>query len=170
MISTTVNPRLSSSDGLPQRLEALANLRVLDRLVIGVDHRDQTRIRGALNIVLTAQRMQPRTRPADLPGDQRKRDQAARIVGAVGVLRYAHAPKDDCRLGPGVCARDMPQGCGVDAADRRHLFRRKVANMFAQLFEIIGVRLHVLPVVEALLDDRMDQRVQHRDVAAGREA
>jgi len=32
-------------------------------------------------------------------------------------------PEDDALLGPGVGARDMPQGGGVDAAERRHLLR-----------------------------------------------
>ena len=64
----------------------------------------------------------------------------------------------------------MAQGGGVDAADRRHLFRRIVADMLAQFLEILGVRLDVLPVVEVLLDDRVQQRVQQRHVAARVEA
>ena len=39
--------------------------------------------------------MQPGAGPADLAGDERKRNETARVVGAVGVLRYAHAPEDD---------------------------------------------------------------------------
>ena len=105
MISTTVNPRLSSSGRLPQRLEFRPDLRVFDRLVIRKDHRDQPGIRRALHIVLAAQRMEPGARAADLPGDQRQGDQAARVVGAVGVLRDAHAPEDDRRLGARVTAR-----------------------------------------------------------------
>ena len=102
MISTTVSPRLSSSGVCHSALEFRADLRVLDRLVVGVDHRDQAGIGGALHVVLAAQRMQPGAGPADLAGDQRQRDQAARVVGAVDVLRDAHAPEDDRRLGAGV--------------------------------------------------------------------
>ena len=47
---------------------------------------------------------------------------------------------------------------------------RIVADVLAQFFEILGVRLDVLPVVQALLDDRVKQRVQHRDITAGAEA
>ena len=36
--------------------------------------------------------------PADLAGQQRQRDQAARVVGAVHVLAHAHAPRDDRAL------------------------------------------------------------------------
>ena len=156
--------------GLPQLLEFRADLRVLDRLVVGIEHRDQPGIGGALNVVLAAQRVEPGARSAELPGDQRQRDQAARIVGAMDVLRDAHAPEDDRAFGAGVGARDLAQRRGVDAADRRHLFRRIVADMLAQLLEILGVGLDILPSVEALLDDRVHQRVEHRDIAPGLEA
>jgi len=124
-------PALVVERGLPQRLEFRLDLRALDRLVIGIDHRDQPGIGGALDIVLAAQWVEPGARAPDLPGDQRQGDQAARIVGAVDMLRDAHAPEDDRRLGAGVGARDIAQRRGVDAADRRHLFRRIVADMFA---------------------------------------
>ena len=147
MISTTVSPRLSSSGVCHSALEFRADRRVLDRLVIGIDHRDQAGIGGALHVVLAAQRVQAGAGPADLAGDQRQRDQAARVVGAVDVLRDAHAPEDDRRLGAGVSARDLAQGRGVDAADRRHLLRAVVADVLAQRLEILGVRLDILPVV-----------------------
>ncbi len=106
--------------GAPGVLEAGADLRVLDRLVIGEEHRDEAGVGGALHVVLAAQRMQPGAGPADLAGDQRQRDQAARIVGAVGVLRDAHAPEDDRRLCAREFARHGAQHIGLDAADRRH--------------------------------------------------
>ncbi len=51
-----------------------------------------------------------------------------------------------------------------------HLFRRIIADVLAQLLVILGVRLDVLAVGQALLDDRVEQRVQHRHVAPGIEA
>ena len=42
--------------------------------------------------------------------------------------------------------------------------------MLAQFLKILGVRLHVLLVVKALLDNRVKHRVEHRDIAAGAEA
>ena len=140
---------------LPERLELGADIRVLDRLVVGKDHRDEAGVGGALHVVLAAQRMQPGAGTADLPGDHRQRDQAARVVGAVGVLRDAHAPEDDRRAGAGVIARDLAQGRGVDAADRRHLLRAVIADVLAQLVVILGMRLDVLPVGQPLLDDRV---------------
>ncbi len=136
--------------GLPEPLELGADVGVLDRLVVGKDHRDQAGVGGALHVVLAAQRVQPGAGPADLAGDQRQRDQAARVVGAVDVLRNPHAPEDDRRLGAGVGAGDLAQRRGVDAAHLGHLLGRVVLHMLAQRLEILGVRLHVLPVVQAL--------------------
>ena len=102
-----------------------AGLGVLDRLVVGEEHRDQARVGSALHVVLAAQRMQPRAGPADLAADQRQRDQAARVVGAVGVLRHAHAPEDDRALGAGEGAGNVAQHVRLDAADRRHLLGRE---------------------------------------------
>jgi len=99
--------------------------------------------------------MQPGARPADLAGNQGQRDQAAGIVGAVDMLRDAHAPENDRRLGAGVGARHLAQDRGIDAADLRHLFRRIVADVLTQLFEIVGMCLNILPVVEPFFDDRV---------------
>ncbi len=140
---------------LPQPLELAAHIRVLDRLVVGIEHRDQRDIGGALHVVLAAQRVQPGAGPADLAGDQCQRDQAARIVGAVDMLRDAHAPEDDRRFGAGVGPRHLAQGRRVDAADLVHLLRRVVADVFAQRLEVLGMSLDVLPVIEAFLDDRV---------------
>ncbi len=109
----------------PELLEARARLRVVDALVIRKHHRDQARVRRALHVVLPAQRMQPGARASDLAGHQAERDQAARVVGAVHVLRDAHAPQDHrafetsrkgARLrgsSPRVCRRPAPslRGC-----------------------------------------------------------
>ena len=46
-------------------------------LHIGQEHRDETCVRRTLYIVLPAQGMQPRTRPAHMPGHERQADQAA---------------------------------------------------------------------------------------------
>ena len=94
MISTTVRPGLWVERRAPQLLELLARVGVVDALVVGIHHRDQPRVGRALHVVLAAQRMQARAGPADLAGHQRQRDQAARVVGAVDVLRDAHAPED----------------------------------------------------------------------------
>ena len=152
--------------GAPGGLEARAHVGVLDRHVVGEEHRDQSGVGGALHVVLAAQRMEPGAGPSDLAADQRERDQAARIVGAVGVLGDAHAPEDDGGLGARIGARHRAQRVGIDAADRRHLLRRERFDVLGELREAFGVGLDVLLVVELLGDDHVEHGVEHRHVGA----
>ena len=110
--------------------------------------------------------MQPGAGPADLAADQRQRDQAARVVGAVGMLGDAHAPEDDRALSAREGARDLAEHVRLDPADRRHLFRRERPHAFGELVEVLGVGLDVLSVVELLFDDDVQHRVEHRNVGA----
>ena len=166
MISTTVRPALGRQRRAPELLVHAADGRVLHRLVVGEHHRDQAGVGGALHVVLAAQRMQAGAGPADLAGDERQRDQAARVVGAVRVLRDAHAPEDERALGAGVEPRHLADGGGGDAAHRLHLLRREVGHLGLQRLEALGVRLHVLDVDHALGDDDVEHGVEQRHVAA----
>ncbi len=143
-----------------------ADVRILDRLVVGEEHRDQTRVGRALHVVLAAQRMQTRTRTADLAGDERERNETARVVGAVRVLRHAHAPEDDRAFGAGIGARHFTKCVGVDAADRRHFLGRELLDVFLPGVEALDVGLDVLLVVELFLDDHVQHGVEHRNVRA----
>ena len=118
MISTTVRPRSGSSSCRQSFSNGSRRSVRLDRLVVGQEHRDQAGVGGALHVVLAAQRMQPGAGTADLAGDQRQRDQAARIVGAVDVLADAHAPEDDRGARARIDPRHFAQRLGRDAADR----------------------------------------------------
>ena len=69
MISTTVSPGLGSS-GAPHNFSKRARASVVDALVIGEHHRDQSRVGRALHVVLAAQRMEARAGPADLAGHE----------------------------------------------------------------------------------------------------
>src|SRR5215510_788020 len=102
--------------------------------------------------------MKPGAGTSDLAADQGQRDQAARIVGAMGMLRYTHAPEDDGALGAGERARDVAQHVRLDTADRRHLLGRERLHAFGELVEILGVGLDVLLVVELLREDRKSTR------------
>jgi hypothetical protein len=110
--------------------------------------------------------MQPGAGTTDLAADQRQRDQAARVIGAVGVLRHAHAPEDDGALGAGERARDVAKHVRLDTADRRHLLGRERLHAFGELVEILGVGLDVLLIVELIRDDDVEHRIEHRDVGA----
>jgi hypothetical protein len=171
MTSTTVRPGLSSSVPgmqLPGLLEAGFGLRIVDTSGSRVHHRDQAGVRRALHVVLAAQRMQAGAGTADLARHQRQRDQAARIVGAVHVLRHAHAPQDHRALRGRVQARHVAQRLGVDAADRRHQLRA-VAARLARSSSKPMVRLDEALVDQAFGDDHVHHRVQHGDVGVGLE-
>ena len=79
-------PGLGIERFLPERLELTPDVGAVDALVIGIHHRDQADVARALHVVLPAQGMESRSGPSHLPRDQRERDQATRVVGAVHVL------------------------------------------------------------------------------------
>ena len=167
MISTTVRPGSGSSVVCHSVSNRCARLGRVHALVVGIEHRDQPRIRRALHVVLPAQRMQPRAGLADLAGRERQRDQAAGVVGAVHVLRDAHAPEDHRRLRRRVEPRDLADRLRVDAADRRHRFRRELLHVLGERLVAGRAIADERLVDEALLDDDVQHRVEQRDVGVG---
>ena len=123
MISTTVSPGFGSSVAPHSASKLSLRAGVVDAPVVRIHHRDEAGVARALHVVLAAQRMQPGARPPDLPGHHRQRDQAARVVGAVDVLRDAHAPQDHRALRRREQARDLADRRRRDAAHRRHRLR-----------------------------------------------
>ena len=154
---------------LPGAFKLGAHGRVGDVLVVGQHHGDQTRVRGALHVVLATQRVQAGTRAADLAGHQRQRDQAARVVGAVHVLRHTHAPEDHRAFGGGVQAGHIAQCVGVNAADRCHQLGRVAFNVLAQLFVADGAAGNESFVDQTLGHDDVHHRVEHGHVGVGLE-
>ena len=92
MISTTVRPRLGRAS-CPRTRRTAADGGILDRFVVGKEHGDEAGVGGALHVVLAAQGVQASAGSSDLAGDQRQRNQAARIVGTVGVLARCPCPR-----------------------------------------------------------------------------
>src|SRR5919108_2651019 len=78
----------------PELLELGAYRRVIDPLIIGVNHGDKPDIRGPLHVVLAAQWMEPRTASADLAGHKRQGDQTAGVISSMDMLRDPHTPED----------------------------------------------------------------------------
>ena len=113
--------------------------------------------------------MQPGAGPPDMAAHQRQRDQASRVVGAVDVLAYPHAPEDHPRLGPRKGPRHVAQHLGRNAADLGHLLGRKILQMRDLGGEVLGIGLDILPVVQLLLHDHMHDRIQHRHIRPGPE-
>ena len=168
-ISITVRPRCGSSAMSPDFLETPARIRLFHRAVVGIEHRDETGVRSPLNVVLPAQRMQAGAGPAHLAGDQRQGDEAARVVGAVDVLRDPHAPEDHGGPGAGVESRHRAEGFGFNAADLRHGLGRELRHVPSQLLEAVGVGDDVVAIVESLGDDDVEQGVEQRHIGAGLE-
>ena len=163
-------PALRIKGCAPEILVFRACLGIGDRLVVGEEHRDQAGVGRALDVVLPTERVQAGAGAADIAGQQRQRDQAAGIVGAVRVLRDAHAPEDHRAAGGGVAARDPAQRIRVDAADRGHGFRRGVGGAGLQVLEPLGLLRHIVGVIQLFGDDHIDHRIQHRHIASRRKA
>ncbi len=121
--------RLGIECRAPQLFEARERSGIVDALVIRKHHRDQARVRRALHVVLAAQRMQAGAGAADLAGHHAQRDQAARVVGAVDVLRDAHAPQDHRALRFRIQARHRFDRVGRNAAHRRHRLRAVIGDV-----------------------------------------
>ena len=85
------------------------------------------------------------------------------------VLADAHAPEDDRRPRLRVGARDLADRRRVDAADRGHLLGREIDDVPLQLLVILGIAGDILLVGQALGDDRVEHRVEQRNVGAGLE-
>ena len=134
----------------PELFEMGAPPVVVRALVVREHHRDQPGVGGALHVVLAAQGVQAGAGAPGLAAQQGQRDQAARVVRAVGGLRDAHAPEDHRRAGAGEHARHAADLLGGDAAERRHLLRRVGRDVVADQLEILGVGGDVLPVVQPL--------------------
>ena len=154
---------------MPGLLEAPAHFVIDDFLVVGVHHRDQPRIGGALHIVLAPQGVQAGTGSADLPGHQGQRDQAAGVVGAVDMLRNAHAPEDHRGFGTGIKPCDFPDCFGFNAADRCHRLGRVAFDIAAQLIETDRAAGDEVLVDQAFGHDHMHHRVEQGDIGVSLE-
>ena len=65
--------RLGVERRAPEVLEDAPRTGVVDRAIVGVDHRDQAGVGRPLDVVLAAERVQARPGPADLAGQSRAR-------------------------------------------------------------------------------------------------
>src|SRR6185437_13073464 len=129
----------------------------------------QAHVRGALHVVLPAQRVQPGARPAHVPGDRAHRDEAAGVVGAGGVLGDPHAPEDDTgpRLAPG--PGHPPDDVGGHAGDLLGPLRRVVSDVAGQRVVVAGAAGDEAGVDQPQPDHLVHDAVVERDVGAGLE-
>ncbi len=110
--------------------------------------------------------MQTSAGTADLAADQRQRNQTACVVGAMGVLRYAHTPENDGVLRARKAACHFAQRVGRDSTDRLHLLGGEIFHMLSELIKTFDIRLYILLIVEFLTNDDVEHAVEHGDVGA----
>jgi hypothetical protein len=122
-----------------------------------------------LHVVLATQRVQPGAGAPDLTGHQRKRDQAACVVGAVHVLRDAHAPQDHRSLGSREQPGDFADRLRLDATDGCHRFGRITLDVLAQVVVADRAAVDEAFVDQAFRDDDVHHRVEQRHVGVGLE-
>ena len=114
--------------------------------------------------------MQAGAGTADVAGGEREGDQAARVVGAVHMLRDPHAPENHRALGLGVEARDVADLVRRHTAQRRHGLGRHRRDVVGERLETLGARGDEVVVAQALVDDDVEHGVEERNVAPRGEA
>ncbi len=153
----------------PQRFETLPCRGILDALVVREGRGHQADVGCSLDVVLSANRVQPGARAPDLASEECQRNQATRIVGAVLALRDAHAPDDHRSAGRGVQARDLLQRFRRNATDRRHGLRAVGLDVALEIVEPFGAIADEFLVGQPFLDDGVDHRVEQGHVRVGLE-
>ena len=152
---------------IPKFLKPCVGSMVVDSLVIGKHHGNQTRIARTLDIVLSTQGMQTRTGLTDLPSHRDQCNKASRIVCSMHVLANAHAPQN--HGAPSGCkfTRDFAQGGSRNSANRRHGFWAIAFDVFFQGVKVIGAVANEVLVDQALFNDGVNQGVEHRHIGIG---
>ncbi len=111
--------------------------------------------------------MEAGARPADVAGHQREGDQAAGVVGPVGVLGDAHPPEDHGRLGRPEDAGHLADPLRRDATQLRRRLGAVGLQGLGQALEALGPLPDIIPVDQVLFDQDMHHRVVEGDVGAG---
>ena len=148
----------------PGRCELRAHRRVAHALVAGIQAGPHAHVAAALHVVLAAHRRKPARMRADMPGDHGQRRDGAHGLHALRLLRHAHPPADDSRIGVGVAARRLADGFRREARNFFHVLGRIVLHDLPPGIEARRVLVDEIPVGKLLVDDRIRERVQQRQV------
>ena len=148
-------------------LEARASLVVaLDVLEAGQLVRDRPHVAAALDVVLAAQRVEPRAEAADVPAEQAEVDQREDVVDGVVVLGDAERPADHAAVGPGERVRRLADHLGGHAGQPLALLERERLDGGRVRLEALGRVVDEGAVAQAGMDDLARHRVRQRDVGA----
>ena len=148
----------------PGRCELRAHRRVAHALVAGIQAGPHAHVAAALHVVLAAHRRKPARMRADMPGDHGQRRDGAHGLHALRLLCHAHPPADDSRIGVGVAARRLADGFGRKTRDLFHILGRVVLHDLPPGIEARRMLVDEVPVGKLLVDDRVRERVQQRQV------
>ncbi len=155
-------------DGQPPSLcEFLANCTILDALVTRKDIRKPTHVAGTLHVVLAPQGVEPRSRAADMPRQQRQIGQRFHIVRAGRMLGDAHSPEDGRR----VCSRiETRRGHDIlsrHAGDGLGPLRGPRFDQLCISFEALRALLNKALILQSLRQDHMADSVDECNVRPG---
>ena len=151
----------------PGGLEARARLGVaLDVLEARQLVGDRAHVAAALDVVLPAQRVEPRAVAADVAGEEGEVDQREDVVDRVVVLGDPERPADHGPVGARVGVRGLADHLRRHAGEPLALVERERLDGRGVLVEALGRALDEGAVVQAGVDDLARHRVRERDVRA----
>ena len=160
-------PRLGGERDAPRRLEPGAGVViVLDVLEARQLVGDRAHVAAALDVVLTAQRVQARAVAPDVPGQQREVDQRQDVVDRGDVLGDPERPAQDRPVGARVGVRQLANRLRGNAGDALALLERPRLDRGAEVLEARRRVIDEVLVGQAGVDDLAGDRVGQRDVGA----
>ena len=151
---------------LPGALELRARLVIENVLEAGQAIRDCPHVPAALDVVLSAQRVQPATVPSNLARQQREVDQREDVVHRVVVLRDAESPADHRAVGTRIGERRVADGVARNPGFLLRVLERVFLHARAVLVEIRRRAPDEFLVRQPCVDDHAGHGVGERDVAA----
>jgi hypothetical protein len=169
-MSVRCQPGLGRDRDAPGALEPAARDRIRDVLKAGELVRQRAHVAAALDVVLTAQRVQAGAPPPDLTGEERQVDEGQHVVDGVGVLGDAQGPADHRAIGAGVGVGHRGDVVGRDPGQGRHAVERIVGeDVIAVGREAGGGAGDEGVVLEPGGQDRVGDAVGQGDVGADRQ-
>ena len=133
---------------------------VADQHVAGVMEGHGAHVAGALDVVLSTQRVEAGAFAPDVAGEKSEMDERQGAGRAVRQLRDTHAPVDGAVFGVGVQAGGFADVIGRDAGDGFGILGGELFEALDELVEALGAVLDELVVDQPFLDDDVRHRSQ----------
>jgi hypothetical protein len=150
----------------PLGLELRPRRGVGDVLEAGQLVRQRSHVAAALDVVLPAQRVEPRAVAPDVSAQQGEVDEAEHVVDGVVVLGDAERPAQLGPVGPGVGVGELADRLGRHAGDLGAAFERPLLDRRGVLGVAGGGAVDEVGVDQSGVDDLAGDRVGQGDVGA----